>query len=150
MSDEASLGVWDARFLDLARHVASWSQDESTKVGCVIADLSANIVLATGFNGLPRGCANAPDRAARPAKYKWTEHAERNAIYNAARAGVSVEGACMFIPWFPCTDCARAIVQSGISRLVALMPDLADARWGADFEIALGMFAEAGVEVVYA
>jgi len=58
----------------------------------------------------------------RPAKYRWTEHAERNAIFSAARMGVSIVGATMYLPWFPCAECARAIVQSGIGALVAYQP----------------------------
>jgi dCMP deaminase len=104
---------WDLRFLRLAEHIGTWSKDRSTRVGCVIVGPHQEI-RAIGCNGFPRGADDDLDaRHARPAKYKWTEHAERNAIYNSARAGISIDGCTMYLPWFPCMDCARAIVQSG-------------------------------------
>ena len=80
---------WDSRFMDLARHVGAWSKDRSRQVGCVVVG-SDNSVRALGFNGFPRGLDDEKEqRHQRPAKYLWTEHAERNAIYSAARNGVS-------------------------------------------------------------
>jgi dCMP deaminase len=70
---------WDGRFLDLARHVAAWSKDPVTKVGSVIVGPD-NEVRALGYNGLPRDFDDVPERLARPDKYVWVEHAERNAI----------------------------------------------------------------------
>src|SRR5882724_1578597 len=106
------LTEWDRRFLDLARHVGQWSKDQSRQVGCVIVGPSREI-RAIGYNGFPRGADDSPDslRNTRPNKYLWTEHAERNAIYQAARIGITVSGCTMYLPWFPCMDCARAIVQ---------------------------------------
>ena len=77
---------WNARWMAMAEHVATWSKDRSTKVGCVVVG-SANQVLSLGYNGFPR---NVDDDVWRPGtsgriKYQWTEHAERNAIYNACR-----------------------------------------------------------------
>ncbi len=138
---------WDKRFMDMAALVGTWSKDRSTKVGCVIVG-QHNEVRAIGFNGFPRNTNDDADhRHERPAKYKWTEHAERNAIYNAARAGISIDGCKIYLPWFPCMDCARGIVQSGIKELIALEPDLADIKWGEDFKSALELFRECGVEV---
>jgi dCMP deaminase len=87
------------------------------------------------------------ERHERPAKYSWTEHAERNALYNAARVGISVIGCTAYVNWFPCIDCARGLVQSGIVRLVGLLPDHTDERWGSAFQFATAMLEEAGVEV---
>ena len=138
---------WDERFMNLARHVAEWSKDRSTKVGAVIVG-PYNEVRAVGYNGFPRGIDDdAPDRHERPEKYLWVEHAERNAIYNAARVGISVSGCKMYLPWFPCMDCARAIVQSGIETLVALEPNVTDPKWGGDFKRAIRFFEEAHVTV---
>ena len=140
---------WDKRFMELALHVASWSKDRSTKVGAVIVG-SSNEIRSLGFNGFPRGCDDdAPERYQRPEKYLWTEHAERNAIYNAACQGVSLEGSRMFIPWFPCMACARAIVQAGIVELICKEPDYRDPKWGEEFKRAFKMFVECGVELVY-
>jgi dCMP deaminase len=138
---------WDSRFMRLAEHIGTWSKDRSTRVGCVIVGPNREI-RSTGYNGFPRGVDDTPDeRHARPAKYKWTEHAERNAIYNAARIGVSIQGCTMYVPWFPCMDCARGILQSGISVLVAYRPDLNHSQWGDDFRLALTLFEEAGVAI---
>lgn len=144
---------WDARWLDLATHVGQWSKDRSTKVGCVIVG-NANQVLALGYNGFPRGCDdNAPERHDRPLKYKWTEHAERNAIYNAARTGTNLTGAVLYVPWFPCVDCARGIAQSGISHVVTLHPDNYREgfrnRWEDDYNISFIIMKEAQIQVRY-
>src|SRR5271166_5144739 len=110
---------WDSRFLDLARYVGQWSKDRSRKVGCVIVGPHREI-RAIGYNGFPRGIDDdVADRHERPSKYLWTEHAERNAIFEAARIGTPLDGCTMYLPWFPCMACARALVQTGIARLVA-------------------------------
>lgn len=138
---------WDERFMGLARQVASWSKDRSRKVGCVIVG-PAREVRALGYNGFPRGVNDdIESRHQRPAKYRWTEHAERNAIYNAARSGVAVEGCTIFLPWFPCMDCARAIVQAGLVAVVAIEPDWKDPKFGEDFVDVPRLFREAGVDL---
>jgi dCMP deaminase len=141
--------VWDERFMAVARDVASWSKDRSTKVGCVVVSPLRDIK-ATGYNGFPRGIDDqVEERHERPAKYQWTEHAERNAIYAAARLGTSLDGCTMYVPWFPCVDCARAIIQAGIAELVAIEPDSNDPKWGADFKLARQMLLESSVELRY-
>jgi dCMP deaminase len=141
----AQPSVWDDRFMELARHVGGWSKDRSTKVGCIIVGQD-RLIRAIGFNGFPRGIDDdIEDRHARPNKYDWTEHAERNAIYNAARIGISLNGCTMYLPWFPCVDCARAIVQAGLTELVALEPDIANAQWGRQFTVSLDLLKESSV-----
>lgn len=138
---------WDAYFMSMARLAATRSKDRSTKVGCVLVGAD-NEVVSTGYNSFPRGINDdAPERHERPEKYKWTEHAERNAIYNAARIGASTKGTRAYVPWFPCMDCARALVQAGVVEVVGIKPDMMDARWGEDFARAETLFAEAGVKV---
>ncbi|MER8817200.1 dCMP deaminase family protein [Mesorhizobium sp. M0142] len=148
MSTVTEPGTWDRRFLELAASIGSWSKDRSAKTGCVIVG-SDRLIRSTGYNGFVRGVDDeVNERHERPAKYSWTEHAERNAIYNAARLGIPLAGCTSYINWFPCIDCARAIIQAGIVRLVGLEPDHTDAKWGADFELALNMFKEVDIEVV--
>jgi dCMP deaminase len=138
---------WTKRWFDMADHYAEWSKDKSTKVGCVIVG-SANQILAAGYNGFPRGIDdNVSARHERPVKYMWTEHAERNAIYNAARTGVSLLGSTMYVPWTPCADCARAIIQAGISDLHTVWDPDAPERWRESFKTAEAMLVEAGVNV---
>jgi dCMP deaminase len=144
---DTNLEKWDRRFLALAHHIGQWSKDRSAKTGCVIVD-QERIIRSTGYNGIVRGADdNVDERHARPTKYLWGEHAERNAIYNAARLGVPIDKCTIYINWFPCGDCARAIVQSGISRLVGLVPEVADEKWGSDFEFSRELFEEVGIEV---
>jgi len=140
---------WEQRFMDLALHVGNWSKDRSRRVGCVIVG-SDNVIRAMGYNGFPRGLNDEiEDRHQRPAKYLWTEHAERNAIDTAARIGISLSGCRMYLPWFPCVDCARAIVQTGIAELIGIEPDLTDKKWGDDFAVAFEILNEGHVIVRY-
>lgn len=139
---------WDKYFLELAGKVAEPSKDRSTKLGCVIVGES-NEILSTGYNGFPRGVNDDIDeRHDRPLKYKWTEHAERNAIYNAARSGIRLKNSRIYVPWFPCADCARAIIQSGITEVICYSDGLDAVRWKEDFEIAKTMFIETNTSVV--
>jgi dCMP deaminase len=141
--------TWDKRWMDLAKLVASWSKDRSTKVGAVIVDYR-HVLVAVGWNGFPRYVDDDVDaRHERPIKYKWTEHAERNAIYNAASKGIPTNYCTMYIPWYPCADCARAILQAGITELVVVEPDWDDERWGDDFRLVKEMFEEVRLEVRY-
>jgi len=145
------MNTWDNKFIALAEYVATWSKDESTKVGAVIVDEESKDIISMGYNGLPRGCNdNVPERQERPLKYSWFEHAERNSIYNAARHGKATNGKTMYLQWFPCKDCARAIIQSGIKKVVCFEPDFEHPRYGDSFKISSEMFGESGVEVVFA
>ena len=137
---------WNQRYFKLARHVAEWSKDPSTRVGCVIVSAS-NEIRSVGYNGFPRKVEDAPERLSRPEKYSWIEHAERNAIYAAARAGVPLDGCKMYTDWFPCVECARAIVQVGIRELFCREPDWTNAQWGESFRVSRSMLEEAGTAV---
>jgi dCMP deaminase len=109
---------WDSYYLAVCRVVATRSKDPSTQLGCVIVG-PAHEIRSTGYNSFPRGIRDdVPGRAERPEKYLWVEHAERNAIYNAARAGTALEGCTLYVELMPCMDCARGIVQAGIVEVV--------------------------------
>lgn len=138
---------WQTYFTIMADLAASRSKDPSRKVGAIIVGPHLE-VRATGYNGIPRNVADLPERMQRPAKYLWTEHAERNAIYNAALTGVSTQGCTLFVQYHPCADCARAIIQSGIAGVYCPPPDM-QPRWSDSMTAASLMLAEAGVEVNY-
>ncbi len=106
---------WTEYFLNIAEQVKLKSKDKSTQIGAVIVG-NDNEVLSTGYNSFPRGLDdNKEERQERPEKYFWFEHAERNAIYNAARIGVSLKNSTIYITsGLPGMDCARGIVNSGI------------------------------------
>jgi dCMP deaminase len=108
---------WDEYFLGMAWMAAKKSKDARCQVGAVIAS-DDNVLLATGFNGFPRG-VHDDDALLKTASEKlpWMCHAEANAIWNAARIGVAVKGTSIFVTKFPCLSCCHAIVQSGIRRL---------------------------------
>jgi dCMP deaminase len=143
------MNKWDRRFFDLCELVASWSEDRSRKIGAVIVG-PANEVRAIGFNGLPRGVdGDITDRHDRSEgeKYFWFEHAERNALFNAARAGVSTAGCRMYANLFPCADCVRAIIQCGLVELNTYAAPEADPTYSRSYDVARTMLGEAGVRV---
>jgi dCMP deaminase len=140
---------WSRRFMELARFVSGWSNDPTTRVGCVIVG-PMNDIRAVGFNDFPNGIrSDIAGRNEPPGKYVWMEHAERNAIYAAARSGIALQGCRIILPWFPCVNCARAIVQAGLSELIALRPDMLHPTWGNDFAVSLQLLEEANVSITW-
>lgn len=139
---------WDKKFIELSDLVASWSKDESSKLGAVIVD-SSNRVVSMGYNGLPQGLNDdIKERHERPQKYLWFEHAERNAIYTAAKKGISLDGCTIYYnDLFTCADCARAIIQCGISTVVCREPDWDNPRWKDSYKVSKEMLEEAGIEI---
>lgn len=144
---------WDDYFMGMCDYVATKSKDGSIKVGCVIVGAERRDVRATGFNGFPRGIFDAgpvdgmAGRFERPLKYFYTEHAERNAVYAAAAVGVPLAGCVIYVNSLPpCADCARAIIQCGISELVHVELDIPD-RWKESCGIGMAMLGEAGVSI---
>ena len=134
---------WTRRHLGMAKHVAAWSKDPSTRVGARIVDAKQRVI-SEGFNGPPRGVTDNPD-IPRESKLRRTIHAEKNAILFAQR---SLDGATMYCTHHPCGSCAALIVQSGITRVVVLRPDEEFAsRWAEDLNEAKLILAEAGVEL---
>jgi dCMP deaminase len=109
---------WQATYMSMCYLMAYRSPDRSTKVGAVITT-EDNVPIALGYNGLPRGIEDRDEFHVKPEKYFYFEHAERNAIYNAARIGARMDMAhTLYITWIPCADCARAIVQTGVKKVV--------------------------------
>lgn len=136
---------WDKRFLGLAHHIGQWSKDPSTKVGAVIVNQDRSIV-SLGYNGFARGVEDMQTRLIdRPTKYEFVVHAELNAILSASR---SLHGRTLYVsPLHPCPACASAIVQSGISKVVAEL-DLSRDDWKARWVTASIILMEGGVETV--
>jgi dCMP deaminase len=136
---------WDRRFLDLAKLVSGWSKDPSTKVAAVIVRPDRTIA-SIGYNGFPRGVLDHEDRYAdRDQKYAMVVHAENNALLNSRE---SLEGCTLYVtPLPPCTQCAAAIIQRGISRVVIDQKKDVPENWKKQFEISSTMFQEAGIAV---
>lgn len=151
---------WVHFFFDVCETISKKSKDPSTKVGCVIVN-SGNSIISTGYNGFPIGVNDKlieisdgeikkSKRYERPEKYAWTAHAEENAIAFAARNGVSLNGATLYVNrMMPCTRCTRLIIQSGIKKVFVNenAPDETIKRWKEDNDIAFTMMEEAGVEI---
>lgn len=139
------------RILPVVKSIASLSKDPSHKVGAVIID-EDGAILSTGFNGFPRGVYDNADRYAdRETKLKFTSHAESNAIAQAARNGVRIKGATIVLSsLYPCSSCAKQIIQAGIFRVIAPVMDPAEAnkQWFEEREISTIMFREAGVMII--
>lgn len=106
--------------MGVAKLSALRSKDPGTQVGCCIAT-SDNRIASLGYNGLPRGCSDDDfpwNREGTPleTKYLYVVHSELNAILNFA--GTSLKGCKIYVTLFPCNECAKAIIQSGISEVV--------------------------------
>lgn len=142
-------------FLREAYKIAQQSLDPSTQNGAVLVDPAHATILARGANNFPRDVQTQPERWERPAKYSWVEHAERNAIYDAALIGVPTKGLVMYCCWAACTDCARAIIQSGIKEVVTHYDPTSSTRfempaapsWLESIKIAMKMFDEAAIKI---
>jgi dCMP deaminase len=149
--DDSSVPSWDQYFITMTHLVAMRSKDRSTKGGTVIVGPDKEI-RSTGYNSFPRGCDDTDDsKHQRPAKYMWTEHTERNAIYNAARIGISLKGCTLYVNWMPCHDCARGIASAGIVEVV-IHKDFETANspgssWSESQQYARDIFEETGLNI---
>jgi len=139
----------DDVFMNLVYLIASLSKDKRTKLGAVVVGAD-NEIRSTGYNGFPRGLNdNVPERQEKPEKYFWFEHAERNAVYNATLAGISLKGCRMYTNGVPCADCARAVIQSGIKEVIVDKEwnDSNTEKWEDSAKRSMQMFIETGVKV---
>lgn len=133
---------WAVTWMGVAKRFSRRSKDPSTKVGCVVVGPD-EVPRMTGVNGLPRKVRDLAERMERPAKYLWTSHAEENAVAQAARVGSRLNGCTIYTTHFPCSRCARSLIQAGIVRVVygpgktSMPPE--------EFEIASIAFQESGV-----
>ena len=135
---------WDNRFIELAEHIATWSKDPSTQCGSVITDNKHRIV-SVGFNGFPQGIPD-DDLHDREKKYPKIIHAEQNCMAFSFR---DISGYTLYCTHCPCSQCASMIIQRGIVRVVFYRsPAEFEERWKKSNEVSLGMFSEAGVEVM--
>ncbi len=139
---------WDKRFMELAKTIGSWSScfQENRKIGAVI--VRNKRILTTGYNGAAAGVVSCVERgecmrrkmnipSGTRQELCYAIHAEQNAIIQAAKLGVSIEGATMYCTHQPCVICAKMIVNSGIARVI----------YGEGYpdDFALQMFEMAGV-----
>lgn len=138
---------WNKRWFELVDLVASWSKDK-TKVGSVIIPENSDIPVI-GWNGFPRNVKDLPERYEdRELKYKLIVHAEMNALLNSSYNGINVKGGTIYVSYFPCNECAKAIAQAGIKKVYYKNqdPDFME-RWKESIEISKLIFNES--QIVY-
>lgn len=132
---------WDSYHYGFAKHAALKSKD-STQVGAALIGPEDEVRL-TAYNGPPRNVLDLPERRDRPAKYLYASHGEANLVAFAAREGIRTKDCTVFVTHFPCSACARTLIQAGIVKLKygpgkTSMPE-------EEFEAARAMFKEAGI-----
>ncbi len=141
---------WDQRFMSLAQEISTWAScyKESRKIGCVI--VKNKRIMTTGYNGAPAGLKTCKERgeclrrklgiaSGTRAEVCYAIHAEQNAIIQAAKLGVSIDGATLYCTHQPCSMCARIIINTGIKRVVY--------QEGYPDEFTLELFNEAGTQL---
>ena len=112
--------TWDEYFMGVAKLAGMRSKDPNSQVGCCIVSKD-NKILSMGYNGFPKGCSDDEFPWAREGdpletKYLYVTHSELNAILNYQ--GESLKGAKLYVSMFPCNECAKAIIQSGIETVI--------------------------------
>lgn len=139
---------WDKRFMELTEEVGSWASCIRRKVGAVI--VRDKRVMTTGYNGAPAGIRTCIERgtcmrtelgipSGTRAEMCFAAHAEQNAIIQAAKYGVNINGSTLYCTHQPCVICAKMIINAGISRVVY--------KEGYPDEFSLKLFEEAGTKL---
>jgi dCMP deaminase len=131
--------------MEAALRASSLSPNRVRRVGAVLVARDGTEIAAC--NTFPAGVQDLEERHAGDGRFVWMEHAERHAIFEAARRGVATGGAHLTTTFFPCIDCARAIVDAGVACLDTPEPDFDDPVWGASFERSQVILREGGVEI---
>lgn len=142
---------YDDYFMNMAYLCSMKSKDQSTKIGAVVVGPDREI-RSTGFNSFPRNINDdIQSRQERPEKYMFMAHAERNAIYNAARMGITLKDCTLYTPGYPCSGCAIACIQAGIKEVVLDLDwnDEIPEKWDKEHIISKQMFEENGINVRY-
>lgn len=136
---------WVERMMHLADEVALFSKDPKRKVGCIITNSEMNI-LATGYNGFPRGLQDTDERLYNQSyKLLAIVHAEANAVSSAARHGVTLRGGIAFVTRPLCCQCASLMVQAGIAAVFYRDADMSESKWALSTSEALKLLTECQV-----
>jgi dCMP deaminase len=131
--------------MGMALRASSLSPNRVRRVGAILVARDGTEIAAC--NTFPAGVRDLEERHQGDGRFVWMEHAERHAIFEAARRGVATSGAHLTTTFFPCIDCARAIVDAGVACLDAPPPDFDDPVWGGSFERSQTILTEGGVEI---
>ncbi len=143
---------WDELFMRNVYLIASKSRDKSSQLGSVI--VRDKRVIQTGYNGLPQGVEyDDPAIEERPEKYHWFEHSERNSFFSCSRHGIATLGAVLYTQGIPCSDCARAAIQSGIIEVIYhkqwqdKQHEIYPGKWTESLKRSVSMFEKAKVKL---
>jgi len=138
---------WDLRFIDLAKHISTWSKDPSTQIGSIIVHSTSRQILSMGYNGFPRSIPDCPQWLDnRPMKNDLMVHGEQNAIYNALSNGVSLKYSTIYVHGLEiCKECAKAVLQVGIQRVVIHKIKETPERWAESCATAKSWLEMAGI-----
>lgn len=137
------------KFLKLAIYMSElFSKDNSTKVGAITIEPNTLQIKSIGYNGLPRKINETPERWNKPNKYSYVVHSEANMICNASLNGISLSNSILVVTLFPCNECAKLIIQSGIKTIITRPPNLQSEKWGNSFKISMEMFEELGFTII--
>lgn len=144
--NSSELDTWDNYFLNMLPAIAWKSKDPSTKCGALVVNPKKNKIISTGYNGFPKGIADTPERLNnRELKYPLVIHGELNALLHAHE---DIEGFTMYVSRFPCDLCSLPIIQTGITRVVAIHHKDYEERWSDMIQRSLDNFNESKVRVV--
>lgn len=147
---QEKIDKWDNRFMQIAKLVGTWCTCHRRNVGAVI--VKDKRIIATGYNGAPAGVENCLERgyclrnklqipSGTKAEVCYSVHAEQNAIIQASKLGIAVDGATLYVTHQPCTICTKLIINSGIKKIV----------YGIEYpdEFSLELLKEADIELKY-
>lgn len=139
---------WTKRYLCLAKEISAWSKDPSRKIGAVAVSDKGQ-VLATGYNGFPRGVEDSIERYEnKELKSKYVVHAEMNCIYNATYNGISLDGSSLYVFGLPpCSECAKGIIQVGIKEVFYSYDERVPDKWLTSLDTTVQMFHESGIKL---
>jgi len=142
-------------YMNIVYQIASFSQDERTRVGAIIVEPDTGSIISSGYNDFPTSCfmkqvENKPERQERPHKYSFFTHAEVMAISSAANKGVSLWGCHMYTNGIPCTNCTRTIIPSGIEKIFVDKHSrkFMGMNWLEEAKLSMQMLDEVGIEVI--
>ncbi len=136
------------KLLRIAYQKAEDSRNPSTRNGALLVNDEGEVLVSASNTLTPDGVLETEERKVKPLRLKFSVHAERNVIYQAAKLGIKTEGLTMVCGWATCGDCAQGIIQAGIKALITHKQALdKNGSWAEEVKLGFVMLKEAGVKV---
>lgn len=136
------------KFFKLAKYAADlFSKDPNTKVGAICIAPDTLHIKSIGYNGFPRKFTENDDKWSKEKKYSYVVHAEANMICNASLNGVSLQNSILVCTMYPCHECAKLLIQAGITTIITKNPDK-NSKWLDSFNISKEMFNELNIDLI--